>query len=109
MFLSAKSLEDQPERVRDLESRMTFRLSVLSKVLDHQAQTLVVGADINLTSYRFLNVVSTLGLISISDISRFCGIDRAQASRTAVDLEKRGLYQAVRRLTQEGVPNAPKV
>ncbi len=91
MLLSARALEHQLEKVRDLESRLTFRLSVLSKLLDHQAQELLAGTDINLTSYRMLQIISTFDTVSISDISRFCGIDRAQVSRSAVDLDKRGL------------------
>ena len=91
MVVSAKALEDQLEKVRELESRLTFRLSVLSKLLDQQAQEFLSDTDINLTSYRILNVINTFGTVSISDISRFCGIDRAQVSRTAVDLDKRGL------------------
>lgn len=93
MHLSAKTLEDQLERVRQLESRLTFRLSVLSKLLDQQAQVMLEGRGINLTGYRILNIVNTLGSVSISDISRFCGMDRAQISRSAVELEKKGLVE----------------
>ncbi|MCJ7874694.1 MarR family transcriptional regulator [Phaeobacter sp. J2-8] len=93
MHLSAKTLEEQLERVRTLESRLTFRLSVLSKLLDQQAQAMLDGTGINLTGYRILNVINTLGSTSISDISRFCGIDRAQVSRSATELEKQGLVQ----------------
>lgn len=93
MLLSARDLEDRLERVRRLESRLTFRLSVLSKLLDQRAAELLAGAEINLTAYRILNVSNTLGAASISEISRFCGIDRAQVSRTAVELERRGLVE----------------
>ncbi|WP_421907539.1 MarR family winged helix-turn-helix transcriptional regulator [Mameliella sp.] len=93
MHFSAKTLEEQLERVRTLESRLTFRLSVLSKLLDQQAQAMLDGTGINLTGYRILNVINTLGKTSISDISRFCGIDRAQVSRSASELEKQGLVQ----------------
>jgi DNA-binding MarR family transcriptional regulator len=89
MLGTAKVLEDRLDKLRALESRLTFRLSVLSKRLD--AQALLSDTGINLTSYRILNVINTFGAASISDISRFCGIDRAQVSRTAVDLEKQGL------------------
>lgn len=91
MLVSAKTLEHQLEKVRELESRLTFRLSVLSKLLDQQAQELLKNTEINLTSYRILNIINTFSTVSISDISRFCGIDRAQVSRSAVDLEKLGL------------------
>lgn len=91
MLVSAKALEHQLEKMRELESRLTFRLSVLSKLLDQQAQELLKDTEINLTSYRILNIINTFSTVSISDISRFCGIDRAQVSRSAVDLDKRGL------------------
>lgn len=91
MLVSSKSLENQLLKVRELEARLTFRLSVLSKHLDQQAADLLKDADINLTAYRILNIVGTFEAASISDISRFCAIDRAQVSRTAVDLEKRNL------------------
>lgn len=91
MPLSSKSLEDRLARVRDLEDQLTFRLSVLSKLLDQQAQALLEGTQINLTSYRILIVIHTFGEISISDLSRFCAIDRAQVSRSAVGLGRKGL------------------
>lgn len=91
MHYSSKALETQLERMRELESRLTFRLSVLSKLLDAQAQDLLDGSGINLTSYRILNIINTLGSTSVSDISRFCGIDRAQVSRSAIELQKQGL------------------
>ena len=89
--LSAKTLEEKLERVRALESRLTFRLSVLSKLLDQQAQSMLEGSGVNLTGYRILNVINTLGGTSISDISRFCAMDRAQVSRSATELERQGL------------------
>ncbi|WP_116559679.1 MarR family winged helix-turn-helix transcriptional regulator [Pararhodobacter oceanensis] len=91
MHFSAKTLEDQLERVRALESRLTFRLSILSKFLDQQAQAMLEGSGVNLTGYRILNVINTLGGTSISDISRFCAMDRAQVSRSATELERQGL------------------
>ena len=91
MPLSSKSLEDKLARVRILENQLTFRLAVLSKLLDQQAQALLEDAQINLTSYRILIVIHTFGEISISDLSRFCAIDRAQVSRSAVGLGRRGL------------------
>lgn len=91
VHLTAKTLEDQLERVRTLESRLTFRLAILSKLLDQQAQSMLDGSGVNLTGYRILNVINTLGSTSISDISRFCGIDRAQVSRNATELEGQGL------------------
>lgn len=93
MNLTSAALESQLEKVRSLESRLTFRMSTVSKMLDHQATELLQDTPLTLTSYRIMNIVDTFDRISISDISRFCGIDRAQTSRTAVDLEKQGYVQ----------------
>ena len=90
MKLTAAALERQLEKVRDLESQLTFRLSVLSKLLDQQVVALLKGTPLSLTSFRILTVVHTFEQISISDISRFNAIDRAQVSRTTIELEKRG-------------------
>ncbi|RMF34079.1 MAG: MarR family transcriptional regulator [Alphaproteobacteria bacterium] len=91
MRLTSGALEDQLEKLRDLEGRLTFRLSVLSKLLDQHAAGLLKDTPLNLTSYRLLYVVDTFGEISISDISRFTALDRAQISRTAGALARRGL------------------
>lgn len=93
MRLTASELENQLAKVRDLESRLTFRLSVLSKILDQQAAEMLKGSSLNLTAYRVLNVVDTFGEISISDLSRFTALDRAQISRTAEGLSERLLVE----------------
>lgn len=90
MIESARDLADRLEKVRDLESRMTFRLSVVSKLLDHQTTEILADTPINLSQYRVMMVVDTFEAISISDISRFNAIDRGQISRTAAELERRG-------------------
>ena len=83
MRFSSTELETELEQVRELEGRLTFRLSVLSKMLDQQGQEILKDTPLNLTSYRVMLVVETFGAISISDISRFTALDRAQISRTA--------------------------
>lgn len=88
MHQTSATLESQLEKVRELESRLTFRLSVLSKLLDKQSQDFLQGTPLNLSSYRLLAVVRTFEAISISDISRFNAMDRGQVSRAAVELEK---------------------
>ncbi len=97
-FRQMKSLvsrvpEARQENVQALEELLTFRLSVLSRRLDHQAATLLAGTSLTLTAYRMLVVIEAFGEISISDISRFCAIGRAQIGRTAADLERRGLVE----------------
>lgn len=90
MRLNSAELENQLQKVRELESRLTFRLSVISKLLDQQSQTFLQGTELSLSSYRILAVVHTFERISISEISRFNAMDRAQVSRAAVELEKLG-------------------
>ncbi|MBY6113480.1 MarR family transcriptional regulator [Mameliella alba] len=93
MRLTSAELEDQLRKVRDLESRLTFQLAVLSRALDHQGAEMLRDQSINLTAYRILNIVDTWGAISISDLSRTCGIDRGQISRTAEALAKQELVR----------------
>lgn len=92
-MMTAQLLEEQLDAVRELESRLTFRLSVLSRQADHEATELLRDYPISLAAYRVLSVVDTFGEISLSDISRFNAIDRAQVTRSAASLEKLGLVE----------------
>lgn len=91
--LESRAPEDRRENVRAVESLLTFRLSVLSRRLDQQAAALLAETSLTLTAYRMLVVIEAFGEISISDISRFCAIGRAQIGRTAAELERRGLVE----------------
>lgn len=91
--LASRVPEARQENVSALESLLTFRLSVLSRRLDQQAAGLLAGTSLTLTAYRMLVVIVAFGEISISDISRFCAIGRAQIGRTAAELERRGLVE----------------
>lgn len=90
MRLTSAALENQLEKVKELEGRLTFRLSVLSKILDQQSSELLKDSPLSLTAYRILNVVKTFETISISDLSRFTALDRAQISRSAEALAQKG-------------------
>lgn len=87
---TTSALQARLDRMRDLESQLTFRLAVISKRLDQQASEILKDTPLSLASYRILSVVRIFEQVSISDISRFNAIDRAQVSRTATDLEKLG-------------------
>lgn len=91
MTHSARALEAQLGRVRALESLLTFQMAVVSRRLDQQASALLQDTGLNLTAYRILTVTDVFEAISVSDLSRYNAIDRAQVSRTAADLERRGL------------------
>ena len=90
MDLTSAALEAQLNKVRSLESKLTFRIAVLAKLLDHEGQAMLEDTPLNLTAYRILHTVETFGAITVSDLSRVNVIDRAQVSRTAVELEKLG-------------------
>ncbi|MEL6424604.1 MAG: MarR family transcriptional regulator [Pseudomonadota bacterium] len=95
MSSTTTTLEQRLDNLRDLESRLTFRLAVISKQLDKDAQDLLTDQPVNLTGYRVLNIIGTLGDLSISDIGRYTELDRAQISRTAVELSSAGLVTFV--------------
>jgi DNA-binding MarR family transcriptional regulator len=93
MTLTSKELEMQLERVRTLESNVTFQFSMISKLMDNNALALLADTPLNLTAYRLLRTVEVFEQISIADLSRHMVTDNAQISRTATDLSKKGLVE----------------
>lgn len=91
MQLTSKVLEERLARVRTLESRFTYRLAVLSKKLDLQVTEMLKDTPLTLTAYNIMMIVETFEIVSLSDISRVNVMDRAQVSRAARFLEKKGL------------------
>ncbi|MCZ4260355.1 DNA-binding MarR family transcriptional regulator [Limimaricola soesokkakensis] len=94
------ALMDDPQRMADrlralaeLERRLSFRISRLSKLLDtHAARQLAVHGT-GLTSYRILMVLGIFGETTAADLSRLMVIDRAQISRSVSDLLAQGLLE----------------
>ena len=92
------ALMDDPQRMADrlralteLEQRLSFRISRLSKLLDtHAARQLAVHGT-GLTSYRILMVLGIFGETTAADLSRLMVIDRAQISRSVSELMAQGL------------------
>lgn len=74
-----------------LENNVTFQFSIVAKMMDHNAQDLLKGTSLNLTSYRILKTVESFEAISIADLSRHMVADNAQISRAAADLGEKGL------------------
>ncbi|WP_204114483.1 MarR family winged helix-turn-helix transcriptional regulator [Shimia biformata] len=89
----ADELEARLEKVRELESNLTFQIALVNRILENQVLDIVSGHDLNLTGYRVMRVASIFGAISLSDLSRQMLVDRAQISRTASGLEARGLIE----------------
>lgn len=88
---NSQQLEAQLVKIKALESNLTFRISIVNKILEQQATTILADAPVGLTGYRVLKIVETFDALSISDISRHMMTDRAQVSRTAVELGHLGL------------------
>ena len=104
-MLEADELETRLNKLRELESNLTFRFAIVNRILENQVMEIVSKLDLNLTGYRVLRVTSFFGSISLSDLSRQMLVDRAQISRTAADLEKRGLIE----FRQEGTNKRKKM
>ena len=91
------ALSDDPEQIRqrlaslaELEKRLSFRISRLSKLLDSHASKQLAQHDLGLTLYRILMVLNIFGETTAADLSRLMVIDRAQISRGVSDLLARG-------------------
>lgn len=91
MTITSKELERRLAKVRTLESNVTFQFATISKLMDQDAQTLLVDTPLNLTGYRVMKMVETFESISIADLSRHMVTDSAQISRVATDLGSKGL------------------
>lgn len=93
MLTKKQELEAKLRKIHELEQRLTFRLHILSKQIDQQAAEMLRDAPINLSAYRFMTTLDSLGECSIADMARFITMDRALASRTAVELERNGFVE----------------
>lgn len=91
MAITSKELELQLERVRKLESNVTFQFHVVAKLMEMDAMNAIKDTPLNLTGYRLLRTVQTFERISMADLARHMVTDNAQISRTAADLRKQGL------------------
>jgi DNA-binding MarR family transcriptional regulator len=83
--------QDHVENQPSLEQNLTFRLTILTKLLEQQGAAILADTAVNLTGYRILKIVETYGALSVSDLSRHMFVDRAQISRSTVHLGALGL------------------
>lgn len=90
MNFSTNLLEEQMRKLNELNGDLPYRITRLSKLLDIEAAQRLRGSGINLTTYRILRVVAIYEEISVSDLARTMVIDRAQISRLAADLARKG-------------------
>lgn len=83
--------ERRLDGLSQLQAQMTFRFSVLSKLLDRQMTDIAKQVDLSLTAYRALATIAAFGAISAADLCRYTGYDKAAISRHLAALESAGL------------------
>jgi len=67
---------------------MTFRFSVLSKLLDRQMAVIAAEFGLSLAAYRALATIAAFDETTAADLVRYTSYDKAALSRTVVELEK---------------------
>lgn len=72
---------------------MTFRFSVLSKLLDRQMSDIAGQFGISLGGYRALATIAAFEEATAADLVRYTGYDKAALSRTVVELGKLDLIE----------------
>lgn len=77
--------------VADLESHLSFRFAVLSRLLDRHMARLLARHDLTLSAYRILAVLNAFGELSAADIARISVVDKGLISRRLADLHAAGL------------------
>lgn len=78
----------------NLQSQMTFRFSVLSKLLDKQMTAIAGAHDLSLVEYRALVTTLAFQELSAADLSRYTGYDKGVLSRAVATLSAKGLIGA---------------
>jgi len=72
---------------------MTFRFSVLSKLLDRQMAGIAAEFGLSLAAYRALATIAAFDETTAADLVRYTSYDKAALSRTVVELEKLELIE----------------
>jgi len=85
------TLSDTARGLEELQTQLTFRLSVLSKLLDRQMAEIAAEADLSLLGYRLLATARAFDGLSAADLGRYTGYDKAAISRLVTELEGQGL------------------
>ena len=77
--------------IAQLQTQMTFRFSVLSKLLDRQMAEIAARFDLSLIAYRALVTIDAFETATAADLVRYTGYDKAALSRVLSDLQADGL------------------
>ncbi len=90
MSIREKQLEAELRKVRELESNLTFQITLANKILEKQTIQLISDTPLSLTGYRVMRVVGIFDATTISELSRQILVDRALISRVTATLVKQG-------------------
>lgn len=77
--------------IERLQAQMTFRFSVLSKLLDRQMATIAAEFGLSLGAYRGLAAIDAFGEITAAELVRYTGYDKAGVSRQIAELRAKEL------------------
>lgn len=87
MLESAKSHHQRSlDGISQLQAQMTFRFSVLSKLLDRQMTEIAAKFGLSLIGYRTLATINAFEEATAADLVRYTGYDKAAISRSIKDL-----------------------
>lgn len=92
MLSDTKSdLQRSMDGIETLQSQLTFRISVLSKLLDQQMAAIAADHDLSLGAYRALATIQAFGQLTAADLTRYTAYDKAMVSRHVSELSARAL------------------
>ena len=77
--------------IATLESRLSFRLAVLQRMLDRQLTRLLARHGMSIADYRIMLTVDAFGEISNADLVRMVVVDKALVSRRCKEMIGEGL------------------
>lgn len=89
-FLDAEQLRSRLDALSKLESKLSFRIARLTKLMEAHAIRTLGDIPVSLTGYRIIMSVELFGETSAADLANVLLIDRAQISRSVSDLLERG-------------------
>lgn len=78
------------EGISRLETRLPFRVAVLSRLLDRSIGRILAEHDLTLAPFRILVTIDAFGEMSAADLTRYVVVDKALISRRTADLVKKG-------------------
>lgn len=96
MLRDAKSEHQRHlDGIEALQAQMTFRVSVLSKLLDQQMAQLASEVDLSLGAYRALATIEAFGQLTAADLARYTAYDKGAVSRQVGELSAGGLIRVI--------------